>query len=86
MGRYSDAAKRARDLTNKQLGADIASFSKFTSDDIGKLLPAAKDKQAFLALMAEVEKETSIDDKLNFLRNNIETAGKAALQVLKFFV
>lgn len=86
MGRYSEAAKRARELTNKQLGADIATFSKFTSAEISKLLPAQKDKQAFLDLMAEVEKETSLDNKLNFLRDNIETAGKAALQVLKFFV
>lgn len=86
MGRFSEAAERARELTNKQLAGDIASFSKFTSEEIDKFLPKKADKDAFLKLMAEVEKETSLDDKLSFLRDNIQTAGRAALQVLKFFV
>lgn len=78
--------RSARDLTNKQLASDIATFSKFTTQEIDRLLPAKPDKDAFLQLMAEVEKETSLDEQLNFLRDNIQTAGKAALQVLKFFV
>ena len=86
MGRFSDAAQRARDLTNKQLASDIASFSRLTAEEIDKLLPKKADKDAFLSLMAEVEKETSLAEQLNFLQANIKTAGKAALQVLKFLV
>lgn len=86
MGRYSDAAARAADLTNKQLAKQIASFSRFTPEELDAFLPKQADKQAFLDLMAEVEKETDIDTKLAFLRDNLQTAGKAALLALKYFV
>jgi hypothetical protein len=86
MGRYSEAAAAAADLTNKQLGDQICSFSRFTPEQLDAFLPKQSDKQAFLDLMAQVEKETDMDTKLNFLRDNLQTAGKAALLALKYFV
>lgn len=86
MGRFNAAAKRARNLTNKQLATEIAAISVVPRDQLQELLPRKRDKEAFLALMKEVEAETSMDEKLTFLGDNLATAGKAALKVLKILV
>jgi hypothetical protein len=84
MGRFSAAAKRARELTNKQLATEIAALSAAVSRDrLQELLPLKQDKEAFLELMEQVEAETTMDEKLAFLSANLATAGKAALNVLK---
>jgi regulator of sirC expression with transglutaminase-like and TPR domain len=84
--RFSSAAKAARDATNKQLASELASVSKFSRDQINELLPTKKDKEAFIQLMAQVEADTTMDEKLAFLTDNIQTAGKVALTLLKALV
>jgi len=87
MGRFSAAAKRARELTNKQLATEIAALSAAVSRDrLQELLPLKQDKEAFLELMEQVEAETTMDEKLAFLSANLATAGKAALTMLKILV
>jgi len=83
MGRFSGAAKRARDLTNKQLATEIAALSTVPRERLQEMLPTKRDKEAFLELMEQVEAETTMEQKLTFLGDNLATAGKAALSVLK---
>ena len=86
MGRYRTAARKARNLTNKQLGTELALLSPLSRAELNKLLPRKTDKQAFLALMSQVEAGTAMDTKLAFLRDNLQTAGKVVFKVLKAFV
>jgi hypothetical protein len=84
--RYAAAARKARELTNKQLAEVLSALAPVTSERLNELLPAKRDKEAFALLMREVEAEKEEDDKLAFLRDNLETAGRAALKVLKSFL
>ncbi len=84
--RYSKAAEQARELTNKQLGEELAKLSPLNEQKLRKLLPTKNDKKHFAELMAVVEKETHTDKQIAYLSKNLQTAGKVAMQVLKFFV
>ena len=86
MGRYRTAARKARNLTNKQLGTELALLAPLSRTELNKLLPLKRDKQAFLDLMTHVESETAMDKKLAFLSKNLQTAGKVVFKVLKAFV
>ena len=84
--RFAKAAKDARDLTNKQLGAEIAKLTILNEDKLNQLLPTKKDREAFVKLMEQVQAETDMDNKLAYLAENLQTAGAAALRVLRAFV
>jgi hypothetical protein len=84
--RFTAAAKKAANLTNKQLASELASIGSMNRDDIQSLLPKKKDKQAFIDLMKEVEAETAMDEKIAYLHENIRSAGKVALTLLKALV
>jgi hypothetical protein len=86
MGRFRDAAREAADLTNKQLAGRIAELTPISSTQLQELLPSKRDKEDFVALMRVVEEETSMENQLTFLRDNLATAGKVALKALKLFV
>lgn len=84
--RYAAAARKARELTNKQLASEISSLGPLNRDRIQDLLPMKRDKEAFLALMKEVEAEKSMDEKLAYLKENLETAGKIAIKALGLLI
>lgn len=84
--RFAKAAQKAKEITNKQLADEIAAVSKLSRENINQLLPLKKDKEAFAELMAQVESDTDMDTKLNFLKGNIDTVGKVAFTVLKALV
>ncbi len=84
MGRYASAARKASDLTNKQLATEIASLSPMNRETLQDLLPRKRDKETFLALMKLVEKETDMDEKIAYLRENLESAGKVVFKLLRF--
>jgi hypothetical protein len=86
MGRFRDAAREAADLTNKQLAGRIAELTPISSTQLQELLPSKRDKEDFVALMRVVEEETNLENQLNFLRDNLATAGRVALKALKLFV
>lgn len=86
MGRYREAAERARQLTNKQLATEMAALAPFKRGELQKLLPRKRDKEAFIALMKEVEAESTEDEKLAYLQNNLNTAGKVVIKVLGAFL
>ena len=86
MGRFRDAAREAADLTNKELAGRIAQITPISSAQLQELLPAKRDKEDFVALMRVVEEETNLENQLNFLRDNLATAGRVALKALKLFV
>jgi len=84
--RFEKAAKEATQLTNKQLANELAMVSKLSRTSIIKLLPKKADKKAFVALMEQVEADTTMDEKLTFLQDNLESVGSVALRVLKALV
>jgi hypothetical protein len=84
--RFTNAASQAADMTNKQLGGQLGTLSKFSDEEINELLPLKQDKQAFMDLMKEVEADIVMDEKVAFLQNNIQSMGKVALTILKTLV
>jgi hypothetical protein len=86
MGRFKTAARKAATLTNKELADEIAGLSTFNRDRLRELLPTKREKEEFVKLMAEVEAETAMDQKLAYLTNNLQTAGKVVFKVLKSFI
>jgi len=84
--RFTAAAKKAAKMTNKQLATEIAAVGTLNRDKIQALLPKKKDKQAFIDLMIAVEAETAMDEKITYLLNNIQSAGKVAITLLKALV
>ena len=84
--RYSNAANEAANLTNKQLGEELAKLGPLSDQKLRELLPEKKDKEHFADLMAMVEKETAMDEQLKYLGENLQTAGKVTLKLLKYFL
>ena len=84
--RFTEAAKKARDLTNKQLADELASVSTLNRDKLNELLPSKQDKEVFAQLMQQVEADTAMDEKLAFLGQNIKTAGSVVFKLLKVLV
>jgi hypothetical protein len=84
--RYSQAAKDAEELTNKQLGEELAKLGPLNYSKLNELLPAKRDKEEFAKLMALVEKETAEDKQLAYLAQNMQTAGAVVFKLLKYFV
>jgi hypothetical protein len=81
--RYTRAARKARELTNKQLATELASIGPMDRDALQSLLPTKKDKEAFIELMSQVESEKDIEDKLGYLRDNLEKAGRMVFKLLE---
>jgi regulator of sirC expression with transglutaminase-like and TPR domain len=86
MGRFTDAADKAADFTNQELATEIAAISALSRSEIEQLLPEKQDKEVFAQLMQAVESERSDDEKLAFLRGNLETAGRVVIKVLRALV
>ncbi len=84
--RFTEAAKAARDVTNKELANELSSISKLNIEMLNEILPLKKDKEAFAKLMEQVEAETNMDEKLAFFQENIQTVGAVALKLLKVLV
>jgi hypothetical protein len=84
--RFAKVAKAAREATNKQLADELALVSTLKRDKINELLPTKKDKEAFARLMEQVEKDTTMDEKLAFLQENLQSAGVVALKILKVLI
>ena len=85
MSRYAKAANDAAELTNKQLGQRISSLNHLTEARVRTLFPQKRDKETFLELMAEVEKETNETKKLAAITDNIAAYGPVILKVLSAF-
>ncbi|MGZ5273934.1 MAG: hypothetical protein ACXWCA_06450, partial [Kaistella sp.] len=73
--RFTDAAIKAREATNKQLADELSAISSLNREKIQELLPQKKDKEAFLKLMEQVEADTAMDEKIAFLQANIASVG-----------
>ncbi len=86
MGRYTEAAARAAELTNKQLKERISSLNTMDDKKVQKLFPNKLDKENFVALMAEVEKETSEAEKITHITQNITSLAPVILKSLRYFV
>jgi len=84
--RYRKAAKTAKNLTNKQLGEELAKLSPLNDQKLRELLPTKRDKERFAELMAMVEREAARDEQLAYLSKNLQTTGKVVLKVLKYFI
>jgi len=86
VNRYRKAAKKAKNLTNKQLGEELAKLSPLNDQKLRELLPTKGDKERFAEVMAMVEREAATDEQLAYLSKNLQTTGKVVLKVLKYFI
>lgn len=84
--RYSKAMRSAAELTNKQLGEELARLGPMNDAKLAELLPAKRDKEEFAKLLVLVEKEIAQDEQLAYLSQNMKTAGAVVFKLLKFFV
>ena len=85
--RFEQAAQLARKATNKELASELAAISNGLSrESIQELLPTKKDKEAFIELMKQVEADTEMDIKMAYLEENLQSAGKVALKLLKVLI
>jgi hypothetical protein len=84
--RFSNAAKQAAELTNKELGSELAKVSTLSNQRLSELLPLKRDKEAFIQLMMQVEAETAMETRLANLVDNIKTVGPVIFKVLKVLV
>lgn len=80
--RFTQAAERARQITNDQLANEITSICSLNMTKVNELMPAKKDKEAFLALMKEVQSDTTADQKLAYFEKHFQSVGAVALKVL----
>lgn len=83
---YLGIAEEARILTNKQLSDRLSSFTRMTAAEINRLAPRKRDKEEFARLMEVVSGETSEEEKIAYLRENIASIGKVLVNVLKMAV
>lgn len=85
--RFTEAARRAQALTNKQLATEIAAISSVMDrEKFQALFPQKGEKERFVALMEEVEKETTDAEKVAFLQENIATVGTVVIKALKLLI
>jgi hypothetical protein len=84
--RYAKAARKAREMTNKELATEISSLTPINRERLQELLPRKRDKEAFIELMKVVEAESDVDEKLSYLRDNLTTVGKVVFKALKLFI
>lgn len=83
---YAEAAELAANLTNKQLGDELAKLGPLNGSKLDALLPQKSDKEQFAKLMALVEQETSKDQQIAYLSQNMQSVVPVIFQVLKHFV
>jgi hypothetical protein len=85
--RFTEAALRAEALTNKQLATEIAAISSSTNRErFSALFPKKDEKEAFVALMAEVEREVADEEKIPFIQQHLLTAGTVVVKALKLLI
>ena len=84
--RFTEAAKKAAELTNKQLATELASVSTLSKKNIKALLPNKEDKEAFLELMDTVHNETLKEEKVAYLEQNAAKVGNVVFTLLKVLV
>jgi hypothetical protein len=81
--RFAEAAREAREATNRELAGELSSLVRLTEEDIERLLPRKKDKKDFAALMAIVTSATDNNTKVATLKEKFEEVGAVTLKVLK---
>lgn len=84
--RFTVAAGEAAVLTNDELAEEIAKTTNLDLETINDIIPLKRDKDAYASLMAQVNAETTMDEKLAFLQDNIQTVGAVAFKLLKVLV
>ncbi len=84
--RFTNAAAAAASLTNSELAEQIANTTKLDLDTINAVIPLKRDKEAFALLMEQVNADTTMDEKLAFLHENLPKVGAVAINLLKAIV
>ena len=85
--RFTEAALKAQELTNKQLAKEVAAISSATNwERFTELFPQKNEKEAFVALMAEVEREVADEEKIPFIQQHLLTAGTVVVKALKLLI
>ena len=86
MGKYSKAAKDAREATESEYASLISSVTTLTDSDIKKLFPQRADKEKLIELLAVVKESTDENDAINKLTANIDHLAGTIVKLVKFAV
>jgi len=80
---YAALAKKAAELTNKELGSEISQLTTFARSDLAELFPTKRDKEKLVELMRIVHEEAQEDLAIARLGSNLTELGSVALRLLK---
>jgi len=81
--RFEDASKRAAQKTDEELSKEISQLTNLPSDRCNALFPTETDKNNLKELISIVNSATSENDRVNKLKEKIETCGSVVLKLLK---
>jgi hypothetical protein len=70
------------ELTNEQLGGELAKLTPLTAEEVNKLLPRRVDKQHLKQLIDIVNSSASQNNKLASIKSNFATLGRVTLKLL----
>jgi len=73
-------------LTNEQLGDELAKLTPLTAEEVNRLLPKRADKEGLKQLIQIVNSSASQNKKLASLTSNFEELGGVVLTVLTKFL
>ena len=76
----------AAQLTNEQLGDELAKLTPLTAEEINKLLPKKTDKEGLKRLIELVSSSASQNKKLASLTSDFAELGGVVLTVLTKFL
>ncbi|MCB4791973.1 MAG: hypothetical protein LHV68_08805 [Elusimicrobia bacterium] len=83
--RFDDASKKAAQQTDEELSQEIAKVTNLSPERLNALFPIPADKANLKELMDIVNSATDDNNRLNQLRDKIETCGTVALKLLKAY-
>ncbi len=86
MGKYSAAARKARETVAKEHASIISSITSLKDDEIKELFPKRADKERLLELLTIVNESTTENKAKVKLIENIEHVAGTVIKLIKFAV
>jgi hypothetical protein len=84
--RFEEAGKRARQETNEELSDKLANVTRFSSDEIKKLLPTPASQESLTQLIAIVNSATTHNEQVAAFKQKIDVCAEASLTLVKAFM
>jgi hypothetical protein len=86
MHHYRAIAKKAAKMTDEKLSSELSGLCRLTDKEINKLFPAKEDKKKLLKVLEIVNAESSKNQKIAKLKDNIEDVAGVILKLAKTLI